>query len=167
MLQELSRREALFALAATYMFYPRETQPMTKIRPTTDYLVVHGAFTYPDMDTDAKTIDRWHRKRGFSSIGYHAVIRRDGTVEQGRQDNLIGAGVYGYNDVSWHVCLIGGKSRKTDQWENNYTNAQFRSLIALLRKKGMEYPDAIIMGHRDFPRVESECPGFNLTDWLG
>ena len=167
MLHNLSRREVILGLASSYVLYPKETQPKTKARATTEYIAVHGAFTYPDMDIGAKEIDRWHRQRGFFQIGYHCIIRRDGTIEQGRPDHLIGAAVYGYNDVSWHVCLVGGKSRKTEDWENNYTNAQFRALGSVLKKSGRAYPDAMVLGHRDFPRVSKGCPGFDIMNWFG
>jgi hypothetical protein len=36
------------------------------------------------MDIGVAEIDKWHRGRGFYMIGYHDVIRRDGSVEQGR-----------------------------------------------------------------------------------
>lgn len=165
MFHSLSRRKVLMGLASVYLFYPREIQTMTRTRRNTEYIAVHGSFSYPDMNIGAKEIDRWHRERGFFQIGYHSVIRRDGTVEQGRPDHLIGAAVYGYNDVTWHVCLVGGKSRKDNLWENNYTPAQRQTLGSLLKERTKIYPDATVLGHRDFPRVSKGCPGFDVTGW--
>ena len=71
-------------------------------------IAVHCAATTPDMDIGAATIDRWHKERGFSSIGYHYVIRRDGTLETGRPLNTPGAHVQGHNAHSIGICLAGG-----------------------------------------------------------
>ena len=160
----ISRRSVILGLAAA-PFLVKDTFAMTRARPATEYLVVHGAYTPASMDVGVKDIDRWHRERGFLQIGYHAVIRRDGTIEQGREDHLIGAGVYGFNSTSWHVCLIGGKAEEGG-WEANYTGLQYDTLRVLLRQKLNQYPDAELMGHTDFPRVSKRCPGFNVKEWF-
>ncbi len=51
---------------------------------TINLFVIHCADTYATMDIGVKEIDGWHRKRGWSGIGYHFVIRRNGIVETGR-----------------------------------------------------------------------------------
>lgn len=162
----ISRRDLLVGVAAAAFCVSANSKvdAMTRSRTATDYIVVHGAYTTPDMDTDAKTIDQWHRKRGFLQIGYHAVIRRDGTVEAGRADHLIGAGVYGWNDVSYHICLVGGKSPEGG-WEANYTGVQYDALRFLLRQKQIQYPNAEVQGHTDFPRVAKKCPAFDVKEW--
>ena len=60
-------------------------------RLATKYIVIHCSQTRPSQNIGAKDIDRWHRERGWLKIGYHKVIKRDGTVEQGREDDAIGA----------------------------------------------------------------------------
>ena len=57
-------------------------------RQETKYIVIHCSQTRPSQDVDAKWIDRVHRERGWTMIGYGKVIKRDGTVEQGRQMTL-------------------------------------------------------------------------------
>ena len=44
------------------------------------YIVVHCSATRPSQDIDVKTIDAWHKERGFDKIGYHYVIKRNGNV---------------------------------------------------------------------------------------
>jgi N-acetylmuramoyl-L-alanine amidase len=58
-----------------------------------NWLVIHTAATRPSMDIGAKEIRRWHKAKGWSDIGYHYVIRRDGRVEKGRPDARVGAHV--------------------------------------------------------------------------
>jgi len=55
-----------------------------------DTLIIHCAATPPSMDIGAKEIDRWHKEQGWSEIGYHFVIRRDGTIEKGRPLRISG-----------------------------------------------------------------------------
>ncbi|HMQ62785.1 MAG TPA: hypothetical protein PKE06_19045, partial [Flavilitoribacter sp.] len=43
------------------------------------------------MDIGAKEIDRWHRAKGWFTIGYHFAIRRDGSIEYGRELSEVGA----------------------------------------------------------------------------
>ena len=72
--------------------------------------MVHCAYTTATMDIGAKDIDRWHREKGWLGCGYHKVIRRDGTVEDGRPMNKAGAHVRGINRQSIGICLAGGMS---------------------------------------------------------
>ena len=76
------------------------------MRKKTDYIFIHCSATKPSMDTDAKEIDRWHRARGFLKIGYHFVIKRDGTKEIGRELMESGAHVKSYNHKSIGICLM-------------------------------------------------------------
>ncbi|QFP93709.1 endolysin [Ralstonia phage P-PSG-11-1] len=139
----------------------------TKKRDSTDYLVVHCSATKPSADIGAADIDRWHRKQGWRCIGYHYVIRRDGTVEEGRDPEVIGAHVSGHNENSLGICLAGGVSEKdVNVAENNFTPEQFASLQRLLTDLRAKYPRAIIQGHRDFPGVAKVCPSFSVKDWL-
>jgi N-acetylmuramoyl-L-alanine amidase len=136
------------------------------VRPITQ-LVVHCSATQAKADVGVKEIDRWHRQRGFLRIGYHFVIRRDGTLETGRPLEQIGAHVSGHNKESIGICLVGGVQEDGKTAENNFTSEQFTQLAALLRKLREDYPNTEIRGHRDFPRVAKDCPSFDVKTWLG
>lgn len=136
-----------------------------KKRPKTDFIAVHASATNASTNADAATIDRWHRKRGFQAIGYHYVIKRDGTVEQGREEDVIGAHVEGFNSSSIGICLVGGVNNQ-GKAENNFTEEQFTSLEKLIRELRTRYPKAKIQGHRDFPNVAKDCPCFSVKDWV-
>lgn len=138
-------------------------------RRSTDYIVVHCSDTYETMDIDAATIRKWHvEERGWSDIGYHKVILRDGTVEQGRPDADSGAHARNYNSKSIGICLVGGRG-DDDQAADNFTDAQFDSLRDLLSELKDKHPNAEILGHRDLDGVSKECPSFDvgqkLTQW--
>lgn len=132
------------------------------------YIVVHCADTTADMDIGAKEIDRWHRERTFIKIGYHFVIRRDGSVEKGRALDEVGAHVQGYNEKSLGICMVGG-AKKGEAGkllpDNNFTQAQWTSLIALLLWLKVQYPKAEIVGHNDLT-TKKYCPSFVVGAWL-
>ena len=128
------------------------------------YLVVHCSASSPSVYVDAAVIDRWHRQRGFFKIGYHYVIKRDGVVEKGRDDEEVGAHVQGHNTGSLGICLAGGTDAKGNP-ANNFTKEQFDALEVLLEKLLKQHPKAEILGHRDFPGVKKDCPCFDVKPW--
>ena len=56
-----------------------------------DSIIIHCSATKAGQDFKAKDIDRMHRARGFSQIGYHFVVDLDGTIEEGRSLQIEGA----------------------------------------------------------------------------
>jgi N-acetyl-anhydromuramyl-L-alanine amidase AmpD len=129
-------------------------------------LIIHCADTPASMDIGAAVINQWHKARGWSAIGYHWVIKRDGTIEPGRDldgdgDVIeeVGAHAKGFNANSLAVCLVGGKGGF------NYTSAQMRSLNFLIDDIESRYPDIEVLGHCDLPNVDKECPCFNVRAW--
>lgn len=121
------------------------------------HLVVHCSDTPDDEPIDARAIHAMHLGFGWHGIGYHRVIRRDGTIEQGRPDYWIGAHVYGHNEESLGVCLIG---------RHRFTAAQMRSLRRVLDEWRSRHPHAAICGHRDFADTAKTCPNFDVASWL-
>ena len=134
-----------------------------KKRTETNYLIVHCAATRPSQDVGVREIRQWHRERNFLDIGYHFVIRRDGTLETGRDVDVIGAHVAGQNHDSVGVCLVGGVNDKM-QPEANFTPAQMQTLKGLLSELKKGYPGAAIKGHHDF--AAKACPSFDVQRWL-
>jgi N-acetyl-anhydromuramyl-L-alanine amidase AmpD len=132
------------------------------MRESTDEIIIHCAATKPSMDTDAATIDRWHRERGWLKIGYHYVIKRDGTVETGRERDEVGAHAKGHNSKSVGVCLVGGLSEDNEP-ETNFTDEQWASLGTLVDELTAAYPDAKVIGHNDVS--EKSCPTFDVGEW--
>ena len=129
------------------------------------FLVVHCSATPPNQDIGVPELDRMHRLRGFLKIGYHYVIKRDGTVQKGRLDTEVGAHVEDWNHCSLGICMVGGVDAALKP-EANSTEAQYGSLTTLLGTLKGSYPAAVIQGHRDFPQVAKACPSFNVKHWL-
>ena len=133
---------------------------------TIEYIVIHCSATGEDKDIGVAEIDAMHKKKGWRMIGYHDVIRRDGRLEKGRPIEERGAHVKGFNDHSIGICIVGGIDADDAKLaEFNYTRAQIESLNRLLDSYKAEFPDAKIMGHKDFPNVNKACPCFDVISY--
>lgn len=154
--------------------------PYGKARSRTQYIVVHCSATRPSSDIGADEIDDWHRRRGWDSIGYMEVIRRDGTIEYGRHFDAIGAHVKGQNYRSVGICLAGGlreDGTPGERFDEVFTKDQEMSLLWSLIVLERAYPGAEIVGHRDLsPDADGdgvveehewlkECPCFDVGEW--
>ena len=128
-------------------------------------LVVHCSATKASMDIGVDEITEWHRNRGFFTIGYHFVIRRDGTIENGRMIDEPGAHAKGHNKNSFGICMVGGLDKKGKP-ENNYTAEQWSALTKLIRELYDHYPVKTIVGHKDLPKVNKACPCFDVSEFL-
>ena len=73
-----------------------------------NYIAVHCSATKPSMDVPVERIDKWHKRRGWSGIGYHYYIRRNGAIFLGRDLKTPGAHVRGFNNESIGICYEGG-----------------------------------------------------------
>ena len=121
---------------------------------------MHCTATRERLDIGAAEIDRYHRQRGFDSIGYHYVVRLDGSIEKGRDESAVGAHCLSHNVCSIGVAYVGGLDADGKP-KDTRTPAQKRSLSALLTELRRRYPGAKIHGHRDF--AAKACPCFDAT----
>ena len=128
---------------------------------TINEIIVHCSATQEGKDFTIADIDRWHRQRGFTKIGYHYVIYRDGTIHVGRNESEVGAHCLGHNQNSIGICYIGGLSSDGKTPKDTRTDAQKKALTTLLQALKKKYPFASIHGHRDF--AKKACPSFDAT----
>ena len=119
-------------------------------------LIVHCSDTSDTEDIGASEIHKMHLSFGWDGIGYHKIIRRDGLIENGRPEYWVGAHVYGKNNESLGVCLIG---------KNNFSIQQFNSLENILTNWKEKYKKAVITGHKDSVKTEKTCPNFDIINW--
>lgn len=134
-------------------------------RKATNWIVIHCSATRPSQDVGAADITKWHKARGFRTIGYHYVIKRDGKLQTGRPVGDIGAHVEGHNSDSVGVCMVGGLNEETWKPESNFTPAQWATLDQIVGVLVEKYPKAKVLGHRDFKGVRKECPCFAAKTW--
>ena len=131
-----------------------------------DLILVHCSATAEGVDVSTDTIRRWHVKgNGWKDIGYHYVVELDGSVHGGRMESVAGAHCAGHNANSIGVCYVGGLAKDGKTPKDTRTDAQKRSLLALLRMLKKKYPEAVIRGHRDF--AAKACPCFDATKEYG
>ncbi|NLB89536.1 MAG: N-acetylmuramoyl-L-alanine amidase [Syntrophomonadaceae bacterium] len=121
-----------------------------RLRNNTRRIVLHHTAT--DYDVSAATVHNWHINQGWSGIGYHYLIRLDGSIERGRTENTIGAhaGSEGNGD-SIGIALVGN-------FEKTAPNAnQIDALIKLIMDIESRYGVLSIVEHKDI--VNTACPG--------
>jgi N-acetylmuramoyl-L-alanine amidase len=124
-----------------------------------DKIIIHCSATPEGVHFDASRIDKWHRDRGWSGIGYHYVILLDGTIEYGRDIKKNGAHTLGHNTGSIGICYIGGMDKEMKNAKDTRTDEQKESLILLLKTLKKFHPGATIYGHRDFS--SKKCPSYD------
>lgn len=129
-------------------------------------IIVHCSATPEGEDFTVEQIKKMHLARGFSDIGYHYVIYRDGSIHKGRDEAKSGAHCTGHNTISIGVCYIGGcPTRSTPNWMNKgkdtRTEAQKTALLKILKELKVKYPKGTIHSHRDF--ANKACPSFDAT----
>ena len=120
-------------------------------RTRTEMVVLHHAAA---KGCSAQDIHGWHLHNGWSGIGYHFFIRKDGQIYRGRPENVIGAHATNHNSNSIGVCVEGDYTVET------MPKAQLeagKELVAYLKNK---YNITKVKGHRDL--MATGCPGKNF-----
>ena len=138
-------------------------------RTHTDTIVIHCAETPANDDIGAAEIREWHiHERGWIDIGYHYVIRRNGTVEPGRPSWALPSAVQGDNNHIVAICLVGGCDAKKNE-QNNFTVQQWAALRSLIAGVIHEYPTITnVKGHREYAEAIAQgkyCPSFDVPTW--
>tara|TARA_B100001939_G_scaffold91862_1_gene78743 strand:+ start:805 stop:1236 length:432 start_codon:yes stop_codon:yes gene_type:complete len=134
-------------------------------RNKTDMIVIHCSATPADMDIGVEKIKHWHVvDNGWDDIGYHYVIKRDGTLETGREEHRTGSHARQVNGTSIGICLIGG-SDSNGEWENNFNEEQFETLKDIVTKLKDKYSINKVIGHYEVDDVK-KCPSFDVKEWL-
>lgn len=138
-------------------------QRFKKSKRTITELIVHCSATPEGVDYTVDDIRRWHKQQGWSDIGYHYVVYRNGLIVDGRDVDLIGAHCLkgGHNTHSIGICYIGGVDKDdVRKPKDTRTHEQRAALKAILIDLKRLYPNAKIYGHRDFDKGK-DCPSFD------
>lgn len=131
-------------------------------------LTIHCSDTPNRRKVTSEQIHKWHTKdRGWSSIGYHYVILRDGSVDSRankpffRGLEIPGAHVRGHNRDNVGICLIG---------RDKFTKKQFWALHDVFTDLRITYgiEASEVFCHNEFNHNKT-CPNMrtgNLVAWL-
>jgi hypothetical protein len=143
-----------------------------------DLIVYHCSATEEGMDYTVEEITKWHKARGFRTIGYHFLIHLDGKIDGAKEGcrpiTQIGAHAKGKNLHSIGVCYIGGvKDRKPYDTRTAEQIDSIRAMDAVLKSM---FSDAESVGHRDLSvdlngdgiiqpqEWMKACPSFSVKD---
>ena len=115
------------------------------------HIVMHCTATPATSDIGAADVHRWHLQRGWSGIGYHFVIRRNGQIEPGRAIEKKGAHVAGFNAKSIGISLAGGVASNGQTPVDNFTEDQLLAARDLVLDLMATYrvPSSNVMGHNE------------------
>ena len=120
-------------------------------RSKTNRIILHHAAA---GTCGAATIHQWHLGNGWSGVGYHFVVRKDGTIERGRPENTVGAHASGSNSDSIGICFEGNFDSETMGAAQKQAG---KELVSHLKKK---YGISKVQKHRDV--CATSCPGKNF-----
>lgn len=120
-----------------------------------DLIVVHCTASPDYLDIGAKQIKDWHKNQGWSDIGYHYVIRRNGEIEKGRPDEVAGAHAKGVNANSIGIVWVGTNSPSPEQE---------KSMVGLINWLRGKYNVKLenVLGHREAVKTSKTCPNINM-----
>lgn len=124
-----------------------------------DKIIIHCTATPEGRYVTVADVDRYHKSRGWSGIGYHYLIGLNGEIWQGRDESQIGAHVMGQNTNSIGVCYVGGVDKSMNP-KDTRTPAQIDALKKLIADLKKKYPQATVHGHNEF--AAKACPCFDV-----
>lgn len=125
-------------------------------------IIIHCSATPEGKDYTVADIKKWHLARGFSDVGYHYVIYKDGSVHTGRSIDISGAHCTGHNSYSIGICYIGGCATNGSTSKDTRTEAQKKALVTLVKEMLNTYHLTIdkVYGHYQF--APKDCPSFKI-----
>lgn len=136
---------------------------MKKSKRRIDKIIVHCTSTPEGRPHTVADITKWHKEKGWATIGYHYVVYLDGSIHTGRDVDLVGAHCTGQNTYSIGVVYVGGTEKyDVKVGKDTRTSAQKKALLALMKKLKTLYPKATIHGHDEF--ANKACPCFKAKE---
>lgn len=138
------------------------------------YIVIHCTAGNQNQSTESIK-SYWKNNLKWKNVGYHILVNADGTYDRLANDLIVTNGVAGYNSNSIHISYKGGVDSKGKAVDNR-TKEQKETLITLVRTFKSRYPNAKVLGHRDFSPDKNgngkvdywerikECPCFDAIE---
>ena len=123
------------------------------------YIAVHCTATAQSAKVE-NIQNYWREHLGWKTPGYHFIIKPNGEVVRLLPIDQVSNGVAGFNQSTINISYIGGVTAKNVPVDNR-TPGQKAALTLLLTNLKAAFPNAIIQGHRDFPKVKKACPSFD------
>jgi len=124
-------------------------------------IILHCTATRVGEELDVSQIDKWHKDRGFSEIGYHYVIYANGTIATGRDIRKKGAHVKGHNHDSVGVAYVGGLDNNLVP-QDTMTMQQELAFLHLVNSLRVVFGDLSVHGHNEYSN--KACPSFEVQE---
>ena len=124
-------------------------------------IILHCTATRAGKQINVKQIDKWHRDRGWSEIGYHYVLYADGTIATGRDIRKKGAHVKGHNHDSVGVAYVGGLDKNKTP-KDTMTMQQEMAFLHLVNSLRVVFGDMSVHGHNEYSN--KACPSFDVQE---
>ena len=117
-------------------------------RGVTRRIILHHAAA---VTCTPQQVHQWHLANGWSGIGYHFFVRKDGSVYRGRPEDTVGAHAGNNNYDSIGVCFEGSFDREEMPAAQKQAG---KELVAYLKQK---YGISTVQRHSDVNATG--CPG--------
>lgn len=129
-------------------------------------IILHCTATQEGVDYSVASIRRDHIRQGWKDIGYHYVIYRDGTVNTGRDVNIVGSHCSGHNTGSIGISYVGGvdKKGKPKDTRTPQQKAALKKLVrSLMNLYGLTLSN--VYCHNSFTNAKA-CPSFSRSAFM-
>lgn len=123
-------------------------------------IIIHCTATPEGKDYTVEDVRGWHKQRGWSDIGYHYLVYRDGRVMLGRPIGQIGSHVSGRNTGTIGIAYVGGVTADGKRPRDTRTPRQASSLLWLVEKLARKFRVSKISGHNQY--APKACPSFDV-----
>jgi N-acetyl-anhydromuramyl-L-alanine amidase AmpD len=130
-----------------------------KPRREVERVFLHCSASDRPAHDDVAVMREWHLARGWSDVGYHFFIRKDGEVQDGRDLEVTPAAQAGHNTATIAICLHGLAVE-------NFTEAQYRGIVALCNEIHEAY-GGMVTFHGHCEVSSKACPVFSYREVLG
>lgn len=149
---------------STWTKIRKDDSILTKAARPIREIIIHCTASQEGVHKTVNDIRQQHKKQGWSDIGYHYVIYLDGTLEEGRPINKVGAHCTNHNTGSIGIVYVGGISKNL-QPKDTRTPQQKETLIRLVKDLMKLYNLSIyqVKGHCEY--ANKACPSFDMNEF--
>jgi N-acetylmuramoyl-L-alanine amidase len=124
-------------------------------------IILHCTATVEGQEFDITDVDRWHKKRGWKSVGYHYLIKQDGTLQVGRSLDEVGSHAKGENSDSIGIVYVGGLDANKEP-KDTMTAYQELTLMELIFSLRTVFHWMPVHGHNEYS--SKACPSFDVQE---
>lgn len=110
--------------------------------------------TEASVSSILRTIDGFHRRKGWGGIGYNFAVDHQGRVYEARGRDIVGVHAAGSNTANFGICFIGNS-------DNKLTPKAIAAIAKLVENlQNAAGKKLKVQGHRDVN--STGCPGSKL-----